>query len=313
MRIQDCCLGVPLWEPCFDAEAESGAHLLVIIALIAHRIWLRCEETASIDCTEPLARQAGIGAVQHLGGARDEINSGGNIETIPPFTFNGKAWPAGRVILGNHKDQKHHIYPLLQAQETQEPVLLDADWLVVGHVDEFLQFLPADNERGWVLMADDPRAAIKMLKDIQTAGHGSTLAISRKNDSEANECSKRIDVNIEILKRETGLKDDEILHIPAMFNSSSFGDDNSTDLKVIALFPGAVNNLVLSGFKTSVAPNPFGPVVEGRDLLSEAITNAYSKLGMKITFIDDWYTHHSFGGDVHCGTNTVRDMSAQWW
>lgn len=314
---------------------------------VSIRVMIRCPQDERVAGRQLFEyyRQAGVGAVQHLGGARDEINSGGNIETIPPFTFNGKAWPAGRVILGNHKEQKHHIYPFLQAQETQGPVLLDTDWLAIGHVDEFLQFLPAGNERGWVLMADDPRAAIKMLKDIQTAGHGSTLAISRKNDSESNictdrfgcfpgpinsptvdavladvklmdtneECSKRIDANLEILKRETGLQDDEILRIPALFEASSFGNDNSTALKVGAFFPGAVNNLVLSGFKTSVAPNPFGPVVDGKDLVSEAITNEYSKIGMNVTFIDDWYTHHSFGGEVHCGTNTVRDMSAQWW
>lgn len=314
---------------------------------VSIRVMIRCPQDERIAGRQLFEyyRQAGVGAVQHLGGARDEINSGGNIETIPPFTFNGKTWPAGRVILGNHKEQKHHIYPFLQAQETQEPVLLDTDWLAIGHVDEFLQFLPADNERGWVLMADDPRAAIKMLKDIQTAGHGSTLAISRKNDSESNactdrfgcfpgpinsptvdailadvklmntneECSNRIDANLDILKRETGLQEDEILRIPALFETSSFGNDNSTALKVGAFFPGAVNNLVLSGFKTSVAPNPFGPVVDGKDLISEAITNEYFRIGMNVTFIDDWYTHHSFGGEVHCGTNTVRDMSAAWW
>lgn len=314
---------------------------------VSIRVMIRCPQDERIAGRQLFEyyRQAGVGAVQHLGGARDEINSGGNIETIPPFTFNGKTWPAGRIILGNHKEQKHHIYPFLQAQETQEPVLLDTDWLAIGHVDEFLQFLPADNERGWVLMADDPRAAIKMLKDVQAAGHGSTLAISRRNDSESNvctdrfgcfpgpinsptvdavladvklmnineECSKRIDANLDILKRETGLQDHEILRIPALFETSSFGNDNSTALKVGAFFPGAVNNLVLSGFKTSVAPNPFGPVVDGKDLISEAITNEYSKIGMNVTFVDDWYTHHSFGGEVHCGTNTVRDMSAEWW
>ncbi|KAK2598705.1 hypothetical protein N8I77_012097 [Diaporthe amygdali] len=303
---------------------------------ISIRVMIRCPQDDRVAGRQLFEyyREAGVGAVQHLGGAPEEINSGGNIETIPPFTFNGKTWPAGRVILGNHKTQKHHIYPFLQAQETQEPVLLDTDWLGVGHVDEFLQFLPANNERGWVLMADDPRAGMKMLKDIQTAGHGSTPAISRKNDSESNypiysptvdealadvnllstneECSKRIDANLEILKRETGLEDAEILRIPALFEADPFGNENSP-LRVSACFPAAINSLVLSGFKTSVAPNPFGPVVDGRDVLSEAVTNEYSKIGMNVTFIDDWYTHHSFGGEVHSGTNTIRDMSAQWW
>lgn len=184
-------------------------------------------------------------------------------------------------------------------------------------------------------MADDPRAGMKMLKDIQTAGYGSIRAISRKNDSESNypiysptvdealadvnllstneECSKRIDANLEILKRETGLEDAEILRIPALFEGDPLDNENSPPLDVTACFPAAINSLVLSGFNTSVAPNPFGPVVDGRDVLSEAVTNEFSKIGMNVTFIDDWYTHHSFGGEVHCGTNTIRDMSAQWW
>lgn len=36
----------------------------------------------------------------------------------------------------------------MRAQEVQNPLILDADWLVVGHVDEFLQFFPAPGKKG---------------------------------------------------------------------------------------------------------------------------------------------------------------------
>ncbi|RMZ71444.1 arginine deiminase type-3 [Pyrenophora seminiperda CCB06] len=51
----------------------------------------------------------GIGAVQQLGGAREEIKSGGNIETIPAYEFSDTSWPAGRLILGNHGEQEHFM------------------------------------------------------------------------------------------------------------------------------------------------------------------------------------------------------------
>ncbi|KAF4980424.1 hypothetical protein FDECE_17885 [Fusarium decemcellulare] len=292
-------------------------------------------------------RKAGVGAVQHLGGARDEINSGGNIETIPPHVHKGKNWPAGRVILGNHGKQKHHILPYLQAQESQDPVLLDAAWLTIGHVDEFLQFLPANNKRGWVAMIDDPRAAIKMLKDARSAGHGSLLAISRKNDTgiptgddcngwtcrpipvnsptisqlladqgrmKLNEhCAQRIDANIKILEKEVGLGHEDIIRIPALYEGNNFSGADSSRLQGRAFFPGAVNNLVLTGYKTCAAPNPWGPVIEGKDIIGEAIKAKYSEIGIEMKFIDDWNTHHNFGGEVHCGSNSIRDMSGRWW
>jgi protein-arginine deiminase len=130
-------------------------------------------------------RDTGIGAVQQLGGARDEINSGGNIETIPPYEFDGVSWPAGRIIMGNHGQQQHFLTPFFKAQETQNPLLLDTDWLVIGHVDEFLQFMPANSPRGWVLMADDPLAGVEMLKRLKDSGHGSERGFSRRNDTES--------------------------------------------------------------------------------------------------------------------------------
>ncbi|KAF4419919.1 hypothetical protein FACUT_11359 [Fusarium acutatum] len=110
-------------------------------------------------------RKAGVGAVQHLGMSSLKINAGGNIEAIPPYTFKGKTWPAGYLIVGKHGSESHHILSYLEAQESQKPLWLDTSWLAVGHVDEFLQFIPANNNRGWVAVISDPRLAIKLLQD----------------------------------------------------------------------------------------------------------------------------------------------------
>ncbi|MDF3144406.1 MULTISPECIES: protein-arginine deiminase family protein [unclassified Streptomyces] len=29
--------------------------------------------------------------------------------------------------------------------------------------------------------------------------------------------------------------------------------------------------------------------------------------------LDDWRTHHVFGGEVHCGTHTIRAAGTPWW
>ncbi|USP81278.1 uncharacterized protein yc1106_08552 [Curvularia clavata] len=311
-------------------------------------------------------RDTGIGAVQQLGGTLDQINSGGNIETIPPYEFNGTSWPAGRLVIGNHGQQRNFLVPFFQAQETQDPLLLDTDWLLAGHVDEVLQFIPADSERGWVVMVNDPTAGVKMLQDIKASGQGSQPVYSRKNDTSPapcdnddcqtvpvesttiNEilanadlmsiqkyCADRIEKNLRILKEATGVTDDEIIRLPAMFKRfdlgsfpGNFSDDstnnftnalvdapiNSSDtFKFGAMWPNLVNGLVMSGFDTYIAPNPWGPLVNGTDILAAKAKEQYGRLGMDVIFIDDWNTHHSGNGEVHCGTNSVREMDVEWY
>ena len=53
-----------------------------------------------------------------------------------------------------------------------------------------------------------------------------------------------------------------------------------------------------------------GPVINGRNIFADAVTAAYGKAGMTVTFIDGSMFH---GGEIHCGTNMLTDASAQWW
>jgi protein-arginine deiminase len=127
------------------------------------------------------------------------------------------------------------------------------------------------------------------------------------------QCAQRIDANIKILKEEVGITHEDIIRIPALFQTSNFPNAGNRKLQVGAFFPGVINNLVLTGYHTCVAPNPWGPVVKGKDIIAEAIKSEYAKLGLNVKFIDDWNTHHNFGGEVHCGSNSIRNMSARWW
>lgn len=70
-------------------------------------------------------QKAGVGAVQHLGVWSPKTNARGNLEAIPPYALNGKAWPAGRRIVGKHDSERRRILPYLEAQESQKPLRLD--------------------------------------------------------------------------------------------------------------------------------------------------------------------------------------------
>ncbi|KAH7069139.1 arginine deiminase type-3 [Paraphoma chrysanthemicola] len=303
-------------------------------------------------------RGTGVGAVHYLGGARDEINSMGNLDCTPPFTHKGTTWPAGRIIMGHHGPYEPHILPYFRAQEAQDPILLDAAWLWVGHVDEFVQFLPVKSERGWAVVIVDPMAGLAILQDAQNAGHGSIPMFSRKTDAPLDgvtpetctedtygclsipvpgtsineyladpnvritnmQVSKRIAANIEILKTEIGLSDNEIYHLPTLFNNVNRNDlpfigprAPDENLAVVATYPATINGVVLTGFATYIAPRPWGPVIDGNDVVAEATRKLYEGLGWKVKFIDNWNSHHGWGGEVHCATNTMRDMRRRWW
>ena len=316
-------------------------------------------------------RAANVGGVQQLSPG-NTVDSTGNLETIPPYTYRGRSYPAGRIIMGTWDGPLPYVFEFLQAQETQEPIELDTSWLAVGHVDEFVQFLPAPNtERGWVMMVDDPLAGLDILRKVSEGGHGDQEAFSRPklptdnpdwclppndtlnehlskpNFTELNEyAAAKIQSNIDILKQKTGITDEEIFRVPATFYEPDFREcyftepsvkaANAVDLPqivqaanpnnkllhprqlppgpmVIAYYPGIVNGVVLSD-SYYLAPKPWAPIVDGKDVFEEAITKVYAAAAnYTVSFMDDWYSHHVGGGEIHCGSNVWRNADAPWW
>nr|WP_229698817.1 protein-arginine deiminase domain-containing protein [Wenjunlia tyrosinilytica] len=313
-----------------------------------------------------------VGVVQVSGVRPDEeqtLNSMGNLETIPAYTHGGRSYPAGRIIMGQRPDSRSKpakaMRTFLASQGMQSPLLLDTSWLSVGHVDEFVQFLPANTPRGWRIGVADPRAGIELLRKAQREGHGkrkmfsvpgkmgvpapketiNDVLSSRKFLSDNEFAAKRIKANLETLKRETGVTDAEIVKVPGLFTRDQEiggGLTNSHRLRRIgpdelrghgvlreagtagggrhraaaitrsAYIPGAVNGVVL-GKDRYLAAKQWGPVINGKDIFTQAVNRAYSKAGFTVSYIDDWYTYHIGMGEVHCGTNTLRDTSQPWW
>lgn len=303
-------------------------------------------------------RGPGVGAVQTGGENYHQVDSFGNLETIPPYRLNGQSYPAGRVIYGDAGDgmaPHPDMRAFFAAQELQSPLVLDTSWLAIGHVDEFLQFLPADNARGWVVAVADVQAGLAVLRDAQARGYGGSRAysytgrgVSRATVDEllADEgfakanalASAKIAENVALLRRETGLQDAEIIGVPVLFEASAFtgsganagagagsGISGAGKLPapprerivygpgtLIAAYPGAVNGLLLDRHNY-IAPRQWGPLVEGRDLLQDAVDAAYARLGITVRYVDDWRSHHVIGGEVHCGTNATRRLGRDWW
>ncbi|OAR01118.1 hypothetical protein LLEC1_06481 [Akanthomyces lecanii] len=349
------------------------------------------------------SKTAGALQIPGNGGTTDSL---GNLETVPPYTYDGKSYPAGRAIMGTGFGPKAKalMMAFLEAQETQAPIEIDTSWLYIKHTDEFMQFLPVtSNKRGWVMMVDDPRAGLEILQKAEQAGHGDTPAVSRPNlpaDPEEwrvtnsigdvlkmadfaeiqDAFAGNIDKNIDILKRETGITDAEIIRIPALYTARQFwkyaagaGDasgpskvrksrdeppqqpsesspgDNETDVldavqagtppelrtqqswpnatdpsslqrrqgkefyNLAALYPAGINSVVMGGNQV-LAANPWGPVIDGQDILAAAVNASYAKANYTVRYVDDWFSHHDKYSDVHCATNMIRDFAgAKWW
>ncbi|KHN95515.1 arginine deiminase type-3 [Metarhizium album ARSEF 1941] len=73
-------------------------------------------------------RGKGVGAVRpaELSDMLDpktlRLSAGGNIETIPPYEFNGKNYPAGRLVIGAADGMAPPVLRFFEAQESQKPI-----------------------------------------------------------------------------------------------------------------------------------------------------------------------------------------------
>ncbi|XP_064027820.1 protein-arginine deiminase type-1-like [Pogoniulus pusillus] len=260
------------------------------------------------------------------GRAITSLDSFGNLDVSPPVTVRGKEYPLGRILIGSPlpwasgRRMSKAVRDFLYAQKVQAPVEVYSEWLSVGHVDEFLTFVPAYDRKGFRLLLASPNACYKLFKEKQRQGHGEAAQLvglkgterrsidelladeSLRNDN--RHVQRCIDWNRDLLKQELGLSEQDIIDIPQLFILRGSRAD--------ALFPDMVNMLVLG--RHLGIPKPFGPVVGGECCLEEKVRALLEPLGLTCTFIDDFFSYHVLCGDVHCGTNVRRKpFSFKWW
>jgi protein-arginine deiminase len=261
----------------------------------------------------------------------DSLNSFGNTETIPPYTLGSDAYPMGRLLRGSvasfHPDPV--FSKMLESQAMQPPVYIDTSWLLVGHVDETLSFVKSSSPRGWALLVNDATLAKQMLIDQVDAGHGDAIMFPGQKwvDDNGNETSAaisitdvladtevmtesnmsaaRVDSQLQIIKAATGLTEAEIIHVPYL-HQPSFGAS-------LAYQPGTVNGLSMKE-DTFAPPDPHGPIINGKDIFKVQLEDALHAVGVNVVWVEDWDLYHRLAGEVHCGTNSLREVGdAKWW
>ncbi|XP_014670183.1 PREDICTED: protein-arginine deiminase type-2-like isoform X2 [Priapulus caudatus] len=272
----------------------------------------------------------------------NSLDSFGNLEVSPPVKLNGKDFPLGRILIGNAltsslkgRRMMRVVNRFLYAQKVQPVIELFSDWLNVGHIDEFMTFVPVPGSRqGFRLCLASPNKAYGILEKLQTDGHGDVVMFEGKRASRRSKQMKQetvsellanqtlraenkkfqayIDFNRDILKRELGLEEGDIVDIPEIFINELDPKNETIEPQATSYFPDMVNMLVLG--KNLAIPKPFGPVIDGECAFERYVRSALEPLGLSCYFLDDWYTYHLQGGEVHCGTNTKRKpFSVKWW
>jgi protein-arginine deiminase len=250
----------------------------------------------------------------------------GNLEVSPPLEARDRSYPNGRIYAGTQGVRAMHpeVVSFLEGQEVQAPVLwLDTSWLIIGHVDETVSWVPSDVGNAFRMLLPSPRLALEILRKAEKAAPGCILNRgTRRDDSEKDEfcdapvaavlndrtliadqefVQKRIDGVRRTLQAELGVTDADIIEVPVLFNSwpGRFAG------RYGALTTNMVNSLLVG--KTLVVPDPHGPLVDGTDVLLQAVKDRLEPLGCKVVAVDDFYPYHRYGGEVHCGTNATRE------
>lgn len=204
---------------------------------------------------------------------------------------------------------------------------------------------------GWSLLIPDVDVALEALEKASDEGKGNTPAFREEWNYDSpspittnltidellehpafqwaqNHARKHLTEALETLKRETGIEDSDVIRVPVLYdgidqaNVYPFAVERKQDgmepprvstkpgqLKLASLYPSALNSLIVGN--DVVCAKQWGPMVDGRDILEEAVDKAFGSVG-NVHYIDTLMAHHVFGGEVHCATNTLRE-ALPWW
>ncbi|NXE43464.1 PADI1 deiminase, partial [Ptilorrhoa leucosticta] len=236
------------------------------------------------------------------------LDSFGNLDVSPPVTVRGKEYPLGRILIGSPlpwasgRRMSKAVRDFLFAQQVQAPLEVYSEWLSVGHVDEFLTFVPALDRKVPAPAASPGAPKIPFSSCLSSAGiWGMELLGGGPGGWSWGGRGAS--------QRGTGL-----FHPP-----KGPGVTAGLSPAGIPAAPGQSQRLLpaLQG-EAAAGPRgshaPFGPAVGGQCCLERRVRELLEPLGLSCTFIDDFFSYHVLAGDVHCGTNVRRKPFAfKWW
>ncbi len=205
----------------------------------------------------------------------------------------------------------------------------DTRWLTVGHIDEYLMFIPtAQAPGGYSIVRADPQLALDLISkapDSEFAGLDSydrdfLLRVKKTlnaqlTDPQAGRGTAEgdfIDMNYkiaDIIEQNVGQLKEFIRKLnndpdrdfaevawPCVFE----GRNGPRPSGCCAMLPGVVNMTVVRNHLLVPAAHfpPFDKIIEAR----------FRAQGNIVHFIDDAPYHNSMG-EIHCGTNVLRDLN----
>ncbi len=207
------------------------------------------------------------------------------------------------------------VLSLLEAQRAQwPPIIVDTSWLAIGHVDEVVNFVPANTKIGFKVLLPSPKAGRDMLQALLAKGLEEAPVFEGTEDEmtlrrlwmTVAQTTENLAIDDAVarvreqLKSEMNLADSDFVMMPALFEAG------------MAVIPNAVNSVVARGHL--LVPEPLGPRHDGKDLFEQAIRAALAGCDVRVVFIDVWNAYHTSGGEIHCGTNTFRRLrDPAWW
>lgn len=261
------------------------------------------------------------------------FDSLGNLEASPPVEVDGVLYPLGRIYLGDDGTfgPVPELVEGLEAQAVQAPIHLDTSWLCVGHVDEFVSFIPDPaSPKGFRVVWADPQLAYRILDDLppdralpryaprsMELGHGRATVgeivedrgLRAYNDEMVQEHLAPLWAQ---LSAELGLTAADRLGVPMLFQPVFDCDDLAG-----ALTPGLVNLVLLDVGQgpQAILPDPFlrSDVADrSSDPFIAHVRDTFPS-DLPVHFVDNWFVYHMGGGEVHCGTNERRTPDVGWW
>ena len=260
----------------------------------------------------------------------DPGNYGGNIEVLPEGTLvvGDSSTPALRKSLAD-------------LGYADRMVVLESDWLRVGHVDEYLTFLPEpESPLGFSIAKADPVRAMQLLEDLDPATMERQLqagVAAATRYSWANPDQVKVDrrslldrlhdvsyVYRGLVTPPAELPEDLRGWVEVNQRVGAVVDRNVERLvEAVAARHGGIRPEVVSvpvlfdtyqGKSVAITPDSVNMIVLGRHLvvpdpllpvLRDEVRRVLDGRGHRTHLVPNW-TYHSLDGQLHCGTAVFR-------
>ncbi len=236
---------------------------------------------------------------------------------------NTEATPEGKLYIGDSAPAQY--ISGLKNLGNPDAVVIPSNWLMVGHVDEYVTVLPARNACNSALLVSSGLEALNMARRAPgefasvVRGVGEAMdeyAVRRRGPNEDYvlsdfDTSRQPSTSAGLFVRQNLIAESFALDaIDKLQSASCVGDVirlpqlfKTLNGKAVAATPGAVNSLILRNH--AIVPDPM------INSLRQVVRERYARALMNeenVHLIDDTLYHQGHG-EVHCGTNVIRELS----